>query len=808
MADYFTSDQFKLLTRWKGQKRDDTNPEQNRAYEDLKKAYEVTEAWARAVQARMFPHGRVEVRKRPTNQGNNFAGYTWAKIYPSSDPVEAPTELAYTVGIDGAGFVVKIDTVGLTDDSPIRNAYIALRGAQYDSPIVKVLPPQQGLDIDLPKLVDWTIQAFGSFRLGYAEVVDRLGLRKVLDDEEVLKHFDGKPAFRTFRASWSAQERATFCRLARAVHAAGLDWWHMTKDVQVRFGRKQPGSERAVSVLGIVRGTRGRTLHVPHGIGALPKLHRVPLTEEAAGQVEEALRELARRGAPPLPLDHQRPGLWPDQLKEEADEPDDEAEDDASQEAVLVQPIRREPVNRIYYGPPGTGKTYRLSRLLASDYEQSVTSVPIDEWRQSFIGERVPDLTWWEAAAAALHDLGGRAKVAQLRDHPFVRALAAAKGRTKNVPQTLWGTLQHHAVETSATVNIKLRLAPAIFDKTADSVWHFAGDWPDAGAELREMVEELRKGPPAGSTVKRYSFVTFHQSYGYEEFVEGLRPVLQEEGAPAAAPGEEGSASVGYRIRAGAFKELCERARQAPEQRFAMVIDEINRGNISKIFGELITLIEADKREGAENAVSVTLPYSGQPFSVPANVDIIGTMNTADRSLALLDTALRRRFEFEPLLPDTRDEPGAPLAGLRVAFGERTVDVPRLLEAINCRIEALYDRDHCIGHAYFHRLTQVPDGEARQKALAQVFSNRILPLLEEYFFEDWQKIRLVLADNQKPKEMQFVVESEAENGDLGRLFGPNHSLGEHEIRKRYRVQDAALWRPEAYEGIYLTLANR
>lgn len=803
MADSFTTEHFKLLTRWKGQKRDESNPEQNRAYEALKQDYELTEAWARALQARLFPQGRVEVRKRPTNQGNNFSGYTWAKIYPSTDPVEAPPELAYTVGTDPAGFVVKIDTVGLTDDRAARQAYLDLRGNWLDSAIVKVLPPERGLGMSLPDLVDWSAEAIGGFGMTYSDVVDRLGLRKLLDDEEVLKHFDGKPAFRTFRASWSPQERTVFCRLARAVHAAGLDWWHMSKDVQVRFGRKHPGSERAVSVVGIVRGTRGRTLHLPHGIGALAKLHRVPLTEAVAEQVEQALRELALKGAPLLPLDHQRPGLWPDQLKEESDEPDDEMEEESGPEAVLVRQGRREPVNRIYYGPPGTGKTYKLSRLLASDYEQPVTSVPLDEWRRLFIAERVAGLTWWEAAAAALHDLGGRAKVGQLRDHPFVKALAVAKGRTKNVPQTLWGTLQHHAVETSATVNIKLRLAPAIFDKTGDSVWYFAGDWQDAGADLRDMVDELRQGPPMGSTVKRYSFVTFHQSYGYEEFVEGLRPVLQEEGVSAAGTSEESAAAVGYRIRPGIFKELCDRARQAPDQRFAMVIDEINRGNISKIFGELITLIETDKREGAENAVTLTLPYSGQPFSVPANVDIIATMNTADRSLALLDTALRRRFEFEPLLPDTRDEPGAPLAGLRVTFGDQEVDIPRMLATMNQRIEALYDRDHCIGHAYFHRLTLVPDGEARQKALAQLFSNRILPLLEEYFFEDWQKIRLVLADHRKPREMQFVQDGDEAGASLSRLFGPDHELSDGLARKRYVVHDAALWRPEAYQAIYL-----
>ncbi len=238
-----------------------------------------------------------------------------------------------------------------------------------------------------------------------------------------------------------------------------------------------------------------------------------------------------------------------------------------------------------------------------------------------------------------------------------------------------------------------------------------------------------------------------------------------------------------------------------------MVIDEINRGNISKIFGELITLIEADKREGAVNAISVTLPYSGESFSVPANIDIIGTMNTADRSLALLDTALRRRFEFVPVMPDARDEPGAPLAGLRVSMGEQLVDVPRMLDAINQRIEMLYDRDHCIGHAYFTPLAQVPDGDERFVALQQVFSTRILPLLEEYFFEDWQKIRLVLADNQKSPAASFVVEGQDQEDDLARLFGSDHGMDSYSTKRHYAVQEAAFSNPDAYIGIYLTLST-
>lgn len=670
MADYFTSEHFKLLNRWQGQKRDTSNQEQNRAYEDLTKAYAVTEAWANEVRRKLCPQGQVDVRKRPTNQGNNFIGYNWAKIYPHP---EAPKELAYTVGINADhGFVVKIDTVGLDDGDPVRRAYLALRGAfDNTSPIIAKLPAADGLDISLAELVDWSIGAIRSFRLRYEEMVARLNLGRSLSDEDLLKHFDGKPAFKTFRASWSPSDKALFCRLARAVHRAGLDWWHTGKAVQVRFGRKNPGSERAMGVLGIIRGTRTRTISWTRSLGIVPQLNRVPMTEELVAKIESALASDREALDDWLVRDTERPGLWPDQLREDPSEPGEDTDDEPQPSDSLI----RQPFNRIYYGPPGTGKTWKLGEILQRDYGQAMS--PVD-------------------------------------------------------------------------------------------------------------------------SIKRYSFVTFHQSYGYEDFVEGLRPVLD---------GDTAGGEIKYEIRPGVFKELCRKARLAPEQRFAMVIDEINRGNISKIFGELITLIEADKREGAENAVSVTLPYSGEPFSVPANVDIIGTMNTADRSLALLDTALRRRFDFIAVMPDSRDEDGSPLHGLRVRSGEKIIDIPQMLSVINQRIEALYDRDHCVGHAYFTALANVADDEERFVALSQVFRNRILPLLEEYFFEDWQKIRLVLADNQKAHPAQFIAESEDHEEGLSRLFGSNHGLDTYAAKRRHVVQESAFANPDAYIGIYAPPAS-
>ncbi|MDP2827574.1 MAG: AAA family ATPase [Sulfuricellaceae bacterium] len=465
-------------------------------------------------------------------------------------------------------------------------------------------------------------------------------------------------------------------------------------------------------------------------------------------------------------------------------------------------------LNRIYYGPPGTGKTYTLTRLLKQDYEQAMQSVSPEEWRSQVIAEKIAVLKWWECAAAALYDLGGKAKVSEIAEHPFIHAIVSANGSNRNVRQTLWRTLQNHTVDESATVKMKKRLSPAVFDKSTESVWQFAGDWQDACEDLIALVDQLKAGHQNAGAVQRYSFVTFHQSYGYEEFVEGLRPVLNDD----AEAGE-----IQYEIRPGVFKELCRKARLAPDQRFAMVIDEINRGNISKILGELITLIEADKRDpldGSRPPAEVTLAYSGEKFAVPANVDIIGTMNTADRSLALLDTALRRRFDFVALMPDTRhekdpaDPDSAPLAGLVVTLDSGLIDVRKMLHRINQRVEALYDRDHCIGHAYFTALAQVPDGDVRFAALEQVFRNRIVPLLEEYFFEDWQKIRLVLGDNQKKNEQtHFIRESQDHEQDLNSLFGSDHGLDAYGTKRRYSVQESAFSKPDAYIGIYQTLIS-
>jgi len=268
----------------------------------------------------------------------------------------------------------------------------------------------------------------------------------------------------------------------------------------------------------------------------------------------------------------------------------------------------------------------------------------------------------------------------------------------------------------------------------------------DRRDELMKKYHELAK---AG----RIEFITFHQSYSYEEFVEGLRPEVKE-----------GSAGFSLEPRDGVFKKICKRAKKAPDENYVLIIDEINRANISKVFGELITLLEPDKRLGQPNALDVTLPYSGESFGVPSNLDIIGTMNTADRSIALLDTALRRRFEFEELMP----EPEL----LETVNG---IDLTQILTNMNERIEYLFDREHQIGHAYFMQCDSKEDVDG-------VMRNKIIPLLCEYFHEDWSKVAAVLGDT-GPKDGDY------EGGFLkrDRLSAPG--MGEETPRFRWTVRD-------------------
>lgn len=192
-------------------------------------------------------------------------------------------------------------------------------------------------------------------------------------------------------------------------------------------------------------------------------------------------------------------------------------------------------------------------------------------------------------------------------------------------------------------------------------------------------------------------------------------------------------------LKMEALKRLLTKQEETEPENYVLIIDEINRGNIAKIFGELISLLELDKRLGGENELSSTLPYSGIEFGVPNNVYVIGTMNTADRSIGLLDTALRRRFEFVELMPDINKIDGNDDIG-NIPDGQGgSIDLRAFLSAINQRITFLLNRDMTIGHAYLINVRSFDE-------LKHVLIQQIIPLLQEYFYEDWHRIQLVMRD--------------------------------------------------------------
>ncbi|HED0806686.1 TPA: AAA family ATPase [Campylobacter jejuni] len=370
-------------------------------------------------------------------------------------------------------------------------------------------------------------------------------------------------------------------------------------------------------------------------------------------------------------------------------------------------------------------------------------------------------------------------------------------------------------------------------------------------------------------------FTTFHQSYGYEEFVEGIKPRMDK----------ENSKEIEYEIKDGIFKELCEKALENrdsiknfnfyidklkekvkiddnnPEKYFELpntkyfiqyrngrtfrikfdgmsknhkdypvsidnieklyktsiadeiynsayvkailnylksqgledykekdektnspyiiIIDEINRGNVSKIFGELITLIEPSKRIGEKEELKVTLPYSGEKFGVPKNVYIIGTMNTADRSITSLDTALRRRFEFVEMMPDVS----------KLSMDCEGINLQELLKAINTRIEYLLDREKTIGHAFFVSVENLED-------LKKVFQNKIIPLLQEYFYNDYALINEVLNDN------GMIFEDKKDDKYLQKIKNLDSVNSERSIYNIASFDDKIWDKIEIYQAIY------
>lgn len=432
--------------------------------------------------------------------------------------------------------------------------------------------------------------------------------------------------------------------------------------------------------------------------------------------------------------------------------------------------INKKPLNQILYGPPGTGKTYntidRAVEILDNEFYIAINSdktLSNEEKRNRL-----------------------REKFKEYRDNSQIEMI------TFHQSYSYEDFVEGIRAEVDESENISYKVANGIFKeisrralknlKNSENINDKKKDFEDVFKEviLNELDEE--KGLEI-KTKKSYFTITeiteksihFDKSVGKSKHSLSIATLKKMYEAEENNLINGGLASYYNSILEKLLDSSNYSEKKEELKNFVLIIDEINRGNISKIFGELITLIEDSKRIGNDEEIKITLPYSKESFGVPNNLYIIGTMNTADRSIALLDTALRRRFEFIEMMPQ-----------LDCLSEKKIEDAPEInlsnfLKVINDRIEYLYDRDHTIGHAYFINIKTLED-------LNNVMRNKVIPLLQEYFYDDWEKIQFVLGDheNQIGKSGdRFII---SENVISKSIFGFN--LDDMELNEfNYTVND-------------------
>jgi 5-methylcytosine-specific restriction protein B len=437
----------------------------------------------------------------------------------------------------------------------------------------------------------------------------------------------------------------------------------------------------------------------------------------------------------------------------------------------------------LFYGPPGTGKTYHAKNLAEEftfkqkqDFEKVipevryqpdfVDSMSDDEYKEFVINSIKKEsekrkFTFTEINTYGQYsiekngqqfhlDFHYSASATQDPDDSYVGISQANIDFFNQVPiENRFIVIVNHSHKNFVVLPYSIEQNHAKFSDSS------AGNWDPSGKNAHSFHVEIKKdeckfkgtnydckkflrnvGMIFGQFIRR---VTFHPSYSYEEFVEGIRPNLDSD-------------QISYKLEHGIFKEICRQAEFDPKNRYVLLIDEINRGNIPKIFGELITLIEDEKRE----VYSLNLTYSKELFTVPKNLYIIGTMNTADQSISHLDTALRRRFSHEELMPK------GDLIDNTIDHNGKKINLKDVLEKINAKIRKDAGRERQIGHSYFMK-----NDEAISEIvlLRDRFKSKIIPLIQDYFYEDMNKVHKILGEDFIDKTEETVKEKTLDDLD-------------------------------------------
>ena len=448
--------------------------------------------------------------------------------------------------------------------------------------------------------------------------------------------------------------------------------------------------------------------------------------------------------------------------------------------------LMKHSLNTILYGPPGTGKTYNTSHyavaiiedksmedLKKEGYDDREVKKRFDEYRDN---GRIEIVTFHQNYAYEDFIEGIRPVLAKGKEEDGNVRYELSKGVFQKISAQAakFKTLDIRTLDIAEllrefTISIQKELDSGREIKLSDD-----GGINDTIKAVNRVSDHFSFKIGVSKDDKTLSMQSIKERRYYREFLQGK---IEKPGDIKNIE-ESQSQKLGTASQYFALLKKIKNFHDTKKGNYVLIIDEINRGNIAKIFGELITLIEESRRLGRSESTEVTLPYSGEYFGVPDNLYIIGTMNTADRSIALLDTALRRRFEFKEMMPNPKFLPDA-------STDIDGVNCRDLLEAMNERIRVLFDREHQIGHTYFLDIKDI-------KSLKKAFQNKIIPLLQEYFYDSWEKIDLVLNQN------GFINAKDIDSG----LFKKSELIDEQ--RKIYEIlsEDDQKWNePQSYINI-------
>ncbi|MGF1746215.1 AAA family ATPase [Vibrio minamisatsumaniensis] len=793
--------------------------------------------------------------------------YTWRNRYGNNESMVFDYVKNVLIQVAQAAYEGDLDKIDLIDFAPLVKWKIAFLYQNQEKPVLintfskpmlEVLTSSNN-KVSFPQMYQQLILEKGQQDLlEFGDVCWQRAERKHKEiiQRTIFEQFSHIELFNRGLEQWPLETIDAFCSLISKANTHKLDVFttSMATGAMIRIGRKELGSAKAEQVFATFEPTLKKInfeLRYEHRDG-----YECAEVSDALYQricKSKTLAQFAKQ------YSIKRKAHWPKSYRDdnESDVEYDEYQIAEAREKYAMQ--NQPPLNQILYGPPGTGKTYHTIEAAVKAAEPEFSWETRGELKAKYdelvTAKRIRFVTFHQSYGYEDFVEGLKAKTTVDKSIEYVVENGVFKSISEaasiSLPQAdsginefgrVWkisieGTYKNEA----KTYCLKHNIAAIGWGDTGDLSSserneYFKAEGSNNQISLTNFSQEIAVGDlilcidsntsvEAVGVVRGDYFYSEHGLPSRADFQHHL-PVdwiakdfsidfKQLNGntqfhVPTCWNVERLSVNGVLQYLAAHGIKFNVNSNSTPSN-YVLIIDEINRGNISKIFGELITLIEPSKRmsvdkKGEDESIQIKLPHSEPLFSVPDNLYLIGTMNTADRSIAMMDTALRRRFDFVEMMPNPE------LLKDTVVNG---IDLAELLKVINQRIEILYDREHTLGHAFFMPVKALVDAGEQEEAfnaLVSVFKNKIIPLLEEYFVEDWDKIRLVLADNQKPEHLQFVEENVQKTEALTRLFGKGHQLdqyGQSVVKYTLAMDNADVWSDaHAYTGIYQTVVNQ